>query len=107
MTRPIDDYLDPRTLMFSEIMSDDGELLEVGEQEDRSDENLRAEDVLNCLRKRQRQVVILKSKGYNPDEVAKRLGISVWAVYRITLRIRKRLIDAGFAKPVVKKGVSR
>lgn len=86
---------EPPVIPFSEIVDRDGEYIEFGVIDDTSDDNLRCEALLGVLRKRQRQVAVLMIEGYHPAEIAKRLGVSKWAVYRITLRIRDKLIELG------------
>lgn len=87
---------EPPVIPFSQIVDSEGEIREFGEVDDTSYDNLRVEALLSVLSKRQRRVAILISEGYKPFEIARQLGLkSVWAVYRITLRIRDRLISAG------------
>ncbi len=52
----------------------------------------RFDKILNSLNKKQREVALFRLRGYNNDEIAKRMNISERSVYRVLDKIRFQII---------------
>ncbi len=60
-------------------------------------------DILQILTSAQKKTAVLLEQGYGPEEIAKKLGVSKQEVYQKIARIRKTLIQAGYADGYQKK----